>query len=127
MENFLTNWEYRKYMIGHGQEVAVDNFFHAKGMFGFTPLGTQQTNPNSSGAREDHPWTPPAQLQTVQMVGSAVLGTNYPTPYLYKHTFDDYRPSGFLDSDLKRTYLWTEQMNSRMVAPIYRGPIPGPN
>lgn len=87
-ENIKSNWDYRRYMQKNGLEIMKFNSLEACNDLGISPY--TQTNTTSS----------------------------LNTPYLYKNTFDSWKPSyGYSNSDLKTPYLSREQLNARLISP----------
>lgn len=89
-----SNWEYRKYLTQHGNQVMEYNF---------------RATCNDTGY-----FIPPLD------VGSGENSHSKKVPYTYTSFTDMSKPDGYQDSDLKHMYLSREQLNSRKVAPTYR-------
>jgi hypothetical protein len=51
-------------------------------------------------------------------ISPAAASTTANSPYSYASAYDNTKPSGYQDSDLKQQYLTREQLDSRKVAPV---------
>jgi len=85
-----TNWEYRRYLTEHGYKITERNF---------------KDTCNDTGYH-------------IPMLPELLPSQTANSPYSYASVYDDTRPSGYQDSDLKQQYLTREQLDSRKVAPI---------
>jgi hypothetical protein len=85
-----SNWEYRKYLTHHSQQVMEYNFRETCNDTGYfiPPLEVGEPNKHSTNV-----------------------------PYTYTSYTDNSKPEGYQESDLKDMYLTREQLNSRKVAP----------
>lgn len=93
-----SNWQYRKYLTQHSQQIMEYNF---------------RETCNDTGY-----FIPPLD------VGNGDEPNKHSTnvPYVYSSFTDTSKPEGYQESDLKQMYLSREQLNSRKVAPTYREP-----
>ena len=92
-ENIHSNWEYRQYLTNNALQAMKYNSMEACYDLGL-PCHTQTNKTPSSNV-----------------------------PYQFKSTFDGSEPGfGYCNSDLKRLYLTSEQLNARLIAPSV--PIP---
>jgi hypothetical protein len=117
----MTNWAYRQKMIRHGQPIIANNFNHAQNQFAYRPIYSS-SSPNGFGGGI----VAPGGVQLIESVGSAAF-QSYPTPFLYKSSFDLHRPPMIAaeETDLQRSYLWEMNYQQRLVAPLFQGRIPG--
>ena len=87
-----TNWSYRNYLINNGNAIQKENTKKA-----FNDIGYYQRFMEA-------PTTTPSP------------------PAFYKSIFDNIKPNGFQDSDLKQDYLTREQLNARIMTPVFNAP-----
>jgi hypothetical protein len=93
-EKIQSNWDYRQFMIHHGEKIVENNTLEACQMMGYT---FTPEPPNS-----EKPFQPPMLY--------ASLHDNRPSPF------------GYQQSDLKNEYLTREQLNARLISPTIRFP-----
>ena len=87
-ENIKTNWDYRQFLTNNALQAMKFNSMQACYDLGL-PCHTQTNKTPSSNV-----------------------------PYEFKSTFDNSEPGfGYNNSDLKRLYLTSEQLNARLIAP----------
>ena len=87
-EGIKTNWEYRRYLVNHADEICK---FNCTGAINELGLPVHTRNGTTSSAN---------------------------TPFLFASTFDTNRPAfGYTDSDLKNPYLSREQLQARLTSP----------
>jgi hypothetical protein len=92
-ENIRTNWEYRQFLTNNALQTMKYNSMEACYDLGL-----------------------PCHSQTNKTPSSNV-------PFQFKSTFDNSEPGfGYNNSDLKRLYLTSEQLNARLISPSV--PIP---
>ena len=89
-----SNWQYRKYLTQHSQQIMEYNF---------------RETCNDTGY-----FIPPLEVGS-NGTDSNKHSTN--VPYVYSSFTDTSKPEGYQESDLKQMYLSREQLNSRKVAP----------
>ena len=114
-EDIHTNWQYRRYMVSHGNAVRVNNALDSQSQFGYAHVSSASTNPRENGA---------PTLQASHLLYDAITNV-YDVPFVYASAYDARHPRGYEDSDLKRQFLWTAELEGRLVAPMYRGSLPG--
>ena len=88
-ENIKTNWDYRRYLTINADQVMNINRIDAVNMSGH---GSFDVN----GYEQDN---------------------HRNVPFMYSTVMDTREPFGYIQSDLKDTYLSREALQSRMVAP----------
>lgn len=93
--NIKSNWEYRKYLTQHSQQIMEYNFRETCNDCGY--------------------FIPPLDVGSNEK-------SHKKMPYTYSSFTDTSKPDGYQDSDLKQMYLSREQLNSRKVAPTYTEP-----
>ena len=93
-----SNWQYRKYLTQHSQQIMEYNF---------------RETCNDTGY-----FIPPLDVCN----GDEPNKHSTNVPYVYSSFTDTSKPEGYQESDLKQMYLSREQLNSRKVAPTYREP-----
>ena len=92
-ENLKSNWAYRQYLTNNALQAMKYNSMEACYDLGL-----------------------PCNAQTNKTPSSNV-------PYQFQSTFDSSEPGfGYNNSDLKRLYLTSEQLNARMIAPSLQIP-----
>lgn len=88
-EGIKNNWQYRQFMQHNGLGIMKYNSAEACYELGLDPHCKSDTTPSSN------------------------------VPYTFSNAFDNSQPGyGYCNSDLKNPYLSSEQLNSRMVAPV---------
>jgi hypothetical protein len=92
-ENIHSNWEYREYLTNQALQIMKYNTMQSCYDLGL-----------------------PCHSQTNKTPSNNV-------PFQFKSTFDNSEPGfGYNNSDLKRLYLTSEQLNARLVAPTIQIP-----
>jgi hypothetical protein len=92
-ENIHSNWEYREYLTNQALQIMKYNTMESCYDLGL-----------------------PCHSQTNKTPSNNV-------PFQFKSTFDNSEPGfGYNNSDLKRLYLTSEQLNARLVAPTIQIP-----
>lgn len=85
-----SNWQYRKFMIDHADEIRKENFRESSNDVGYIK----------------------------RYIDLPLSGVPATVPYLYKSYIDTSRPFGYETSDLKEIYLSKEELDSRRSAPV---------
>jgi hypothetical protein len=87
-ENIHTNWNYRQFMQNNGIEIMKYNALESCYDLGLNPHSETGTTPSTN------------------------------VPFMYKNAFDTGAPGyGYSNSDLKRPYLSSYQLNARLISP----------
>jgi len=86
-----SNWQYRKYLTENSKEITEQNFKEACNDTGYTKRYT------------------PNQIDGRDPVSN--------TPFKYSSYFDNSKPVGYSNSDLKDLYLSREELNARRQVP----------
>ena len=92
--NIKSNWEYRQYLTNNANSVMNKEFIESANDTGFNLKSSQKPN-----------------IQSNKVEGFS----NY--PYSFKSVLDEKKPTGYIESDLKTTYLTREQLASRHISP----------
>ncbi len=95
--NITSNWDYRKYLVKHADEIIEGNKLSICSSCSASP-GYFNTNSASRNV-----------------------------PFLFKSSLDNSKPDGFESSDLKTEYLNRQQLNAQLAAPIFAQKYPNPN
>jgi len=88
-ENIKTNWDYRRYLTTNADQIMNINRIDVVNMSGH---GTFEVNAYEQENQRN-------------------------VPFMYANIMDSREPFGYVQSDLKETYLSREALQSRMVAP----------
>jgi hypothetical protein len=88
-ENIKTNWDYRRYLTTNADQIMNINRIDVVNMSGH---GTFEVNAYEQENQRN-------------------------VPFMYATIMDSREPFGYVQSDLKETYLSREALQSRMVAP----------
>ena len=87
-QNIESNWDYRKYLIENADTIMETNKLNACNECGACP-GVYNTNKATSNV-----------------------------PFIFKSSFDESKPYGYITSDLKSDYLSRSELQQRATAPI---------
>jgi hypothetical protein len=88
-ENIKTNWDYRRFLTTNADQVMTLNKIDA-------------VNTSGHGSFEVNAYEQENQRNV---------------PFMYASVMDEREPFGYVQSDLKETYLSREALQSRMIAP----------
>ena len=88
-ENIKTNWDYRRFLTTNADQIMTLNKIDA-------------VNTSGHGSFEVNAYEQENQRNV---------------PFMYASVMDDREPFGYVQSDLKETYLSREALQSRMIAP----------
>ena len=88
-ENIKTNWDYRRFLTTNTDQIMTLNKIDA-------------VNTSGHGSFEVNAYEQENQRNV---------------PFMYASVMDDREPFGYVQSDLKETYLSREALQSRMIAP----------
>ena len=92
--NIKSNWEYRQYLTKNAKDVMRNEFVQSANDTGYNTKNAQSPN-----------------IQSNEVQGYS----NY--PYSFKSVLDETKPAGYVQSDLKTTYLSRDQLESRQISP----------
>ena len=90
-----SNWEYRQYLTKNANNMMAKEFNESANDTGYNMKSSQQPN-----------------IQSNEVHGYS----NH--PYSFKSVLDETKPTGYVESDLKNTYLSREQLQSRQISPV---------
>jgi hypothetical protein len=93
--NIKSNWEYRQYLTKNANNMMAKEFNESANDTGYNMKSSQKPN-----------------IQSNEVTGYS----NY--PYSFKSVLDETKPTGYVESDLKTTYLSREQLQSRQISPV---------
>jgi len=88
-ENIKTNWDYRRFLTTNAAQIMTLNKIDAVNMSGH---GSFEVNAYEQENQRN-------------------------VPFMYASVMDDREPFGYVQSDLKETYLSREALQARMIAP----------
>jgi nucleoid DNA-binding protein len=88
-ENIKTNWDYRRFLTTNADQIMTLNKIDAVNMSGH---GSFEVNAYEQENQRN-------------------------VPFMYASVMDDREPFGYVQSDLKETYLSREALQARMIAP----------
>lgn len=112
--NLKTNWEYRNFLTRNSEKIREHNYLESLNEFGYTvtPADIIYNKSVSEGA--------------INLKNRGDVFIDSSVPYTFSNILDNKRQTRDVfsqDSDLKRSYLSREQLNSKKIAPIWV-PIP---
>lgn len=114
--NLKTSFEYRNFLTKNANKIREHNYLESLNEFGYTitPADIIYNKPITEGA------------VNLEKRGPVFIDSS--TPYTFSSVLDNKRQTRDVfshDSDLKRSYLSREELNSKKVAPIWVG-VPPP-
>ena len=89
-----SNWQYRRYLTKNATNIMNQNFVNSCNDNGYYKRFIDSAPINQTS---DTTW--------------------FSTPHLYSSAIDSEKPKGFMNSDLKESYLSREQLNARKISP----------